>query len=295
LIFALLETGCREKPPPADLPTSCIAVYGDSRTHHSKHKRIVEGILKTHPEAVFHTGDLVTDADNRRQWEKAVEIISPIREVTDFFAVPGNHDKGTPLFVKYFDPPGDKTWYSVDRMGIHFIVLDTNEDLSESSEQIRWLISDLQNLTDSTRFTVAVFHIPLFTTGQNDPSRSLRKVLTPIFQEYGVDLVFNGHNHSYERLEVDGITYVVTGGGGASLYRRKKTDPRSLRFFRGYHFCTLENKGELLVVTAFDIRLRLIDQFKVTPRPKSLRTQSSNSHRAGNPAVRIDGLQSVGK
>ncbi len=295
LTFTLSLAGCREKEPPADLPTSCIVVYGDSRTHHSKHKKIVAGILKTNPKAVFHTGDLVTDADDRRQWEKAAQIIAPLREVADFFAAPGNHDRGTPLFKEYFDPPGEKTWYSVDRMGIHFIVLDTNADLSDTSAQVRWLISDLQDVPDSTRYIAAVFHIPLYTTGQNDPSRSLRKVLTPIFQAYGVKMVFNGHNHSYERLEADGITYVVTGGGGASLYRRKKTDPRSKRFFRGYNFCTVENKRDFLLVSAYDIRLRLIDRFKVKPRPKSPDMRPSNPHQAGNPAVRIDGLQSTGR
>lgn len=279
-ILLILAFGCRQKlPPPADLPTSCIVVYGDSRTHHSKHKKIVADILQTKPVAVFHTGDLVHDADSRKQWKKAADIIAPLRAVTDFFPVRGNHDKDTPLFFEYFHPPGDKTWYSVDRLGIHFIVLDTNEDLSDTSVQVRWLINDLRNVPDSTHFIAALFHIPLYTTGLNKPSTKFRHVLTPIFETYGVNIVFNGHNHLYERLRVNGIYYVVTGGGGAPLYRQTRSSPYSQKVFRGYHFCTVENAGTELVVSAYDIKRRLIDRFTVPSRRPANHTAGSGSSR----------------
>ncbi|MBU1882292.1 hypothetical protein KKA08_09655, partial [bacterium] len=111
---------------------------------------------------------------------------------------------------------------------------------------------------------VAIFHIPVFTVGKWEPSRSLRYKLTPLFAEYGVDLVINGHNHSYERLEKEGITYIVTGGGGAPLYDKTDVgDEVSLRFHKGIHFCVFERIGKRLSGRVYTPNFEEIDQFTI--------------------------------
>ena len=63
------------------------------------------------------------------------------------------------------------------------------------------------------------FHKPLYTLSKHWSSDTVvRDILHPLFVEYGVRLVLSGHVHAYERFEVDGVHYVIDGGGGALLY-----------------------------------------------------------------------------
>jgi len=67
------------------------------------------------------------------------------------------------------------------------------------------------------------FHVGLFTSrGEGYLETGMRERLAPLFEQYNVDAVFMGHHHSYERVIVNGITYIITAGGGASLYELEK-------------------------------------------------------------------------
>jgi len=63
----------------------------------------------------------------------------------------------------------------------------------------------------------------------------VREALTPLFERYGVDIVFNGHHHNYQRSLVHGVTYIVTGGGGAPIYRIRRADEELLAYANTYH------------------------------------------------------------
>ena len=80
--------------------------------------------------------------------------------------------------------------------------------------QIEWLTSKLA--TDTNKWKIAFFHHPPFSSGKfHGSDEDLRKVLHPLFIRYGVDVVFTGHDHFYERIKAqDGIQYFVAGSGG---------------------------------------------------------------------------------
>ena len=251
----------------SNLPSNAVVIYGDSRTGHAIHQRIVDDIIRTEPVAVFHTGDLVGDGANRADWDKFNEITAKLRETTKFYPALGNHDLPPQIFLENFDLPNNERWYSVEIDDIHFIVLDSNSSTSEGSEQYRWLETDLQNARDKARFVVAIFHHPPFSTGPHvEDEKGLRQTLVPLFEEYGVDIVFSGHDHDYERSLVNGIYYVVTGGGGAPLYDQARTSSWSQKFVKAYHFCTLSVNNNQLTTSVFDINLKVIDQFTVSAK-----------------------------
>ena len=82
--------------------------------------------------------------------------------------------------------------------------------------QITWLLADLQSPENrNAKFTMVFFHAPVFSPDGTE-NRVLREMLHPLFRKYGVDIVFNG-THSYTRAELDGIQYVISGGGGAEI------------------------------------------------------------------------------
>lgn len=266
VFIALYGIECRAGSRAKTLPTSCVVIYGDSRTNHSEHGKVVSAMMKVRPVAVFHTGDLVGNGEIADDWKMFYKITRPILESCEFFPSLGNHERNAQLYFDNFELPGNERWYSIDRGGIHFIILDSNWDLSDTSEQYLWLEADLsQSVRDSAAFTSVLFHHPLFTTGlHKEDQMGLKPVLIPLFERYGVDIVFSGHNHQYERSYYNSIYYVVTAGGGAPLYGQERTSPYSQVVHNVFHFCEIKVVDGELVVVVYSERLKELDRFRIS-------------------------------
>jgi 3',5'-cyclic AMP phosphodiesterase CpdA len=241
-----------------------IVVYGDTRSNHEAHGRIIDAILRVEPAVVFHTGDLVEHGWSASQWQTFNKITAPLRRKVKFYPAIGNHERNSPLYYDNFDLPGNERWYSVETGNIHFIVLDTMADISPGSRQYEWLSSDLQEIPDHIIFTIAIFHHPPFSTGPHkEDEKGLRQTIVPLFEQHGLDIAFTGHDHIYERSFYNGIYYIVTGGGGAPLYNRKRKSPHSQLFVKAFHFCKLTVSGTRLTVEVYGIDSALLDRFVV--------------------------------
>ena len=83
----------------------------------------------------------------------------------------------------------------------------------------------------------------------------MQEYLQPLFEGNGVQLVFAGHDHTYERTIINGITYVVSGGGGAPLYglEQLKDNPKGLVFREIYNFVQIDVTANGLVLTAWAV------------------------------------------
>ena len=238
-----------------------IIIYGDSRTNHQIHQKIVNEIIKTKPSIVFHTGDLVEDGLIPDQWAIFNEIISDLIKIADFYPALGNHENNSPLYFDNFNLPNNERWYLIETDSLYFIALDSNSDCSIDSEQYLWLEDDLQNINEDIKFIIAIFHHPPFSTGSHtEDEKGLRQTIVPLFEKYGVAIVFNGHDHDYERSLCNNIYYIVTGGGGVPLYDQSRISPYSQKFIKAYHFCKLTLINNQLIVEVYDIDLNLIDQ-----------------------------------
>jgi 3',5'-cyclic AMP phosphodiesterase CpdA len=254
VVLLLAFSACNEKG---------LIVYGDTRTNHEDHRRVVKAILKADPEVVFHTGDLVDDGTRPDQWEIFDEITSELRRRAEFFPVLGNHEENSNLYFNKFKLPDNERWYSVNRGGVHFIILDSCSGIEIDSEQYSWLESDLK-ISASSSFIVALFHHPPFSTGPHtEDEMGLRDTIVPLFERYDVDIVFSGHDHSYERSFYNGIYYIVSGGGGAPLYDQERESEYSQLFRKVHHFCELFVTADSLTVCAYDTLYALIDKFSV--------------------------------
>lgn len=128
----------------------------------------------------------------------------------DIFTLPGNGEQGGV-------PSGTEQYYSIDYANVHVVSLDSqlsNRDGAQRQAMADWLVADLS--ANDRDWTVVIFHHPPYSKGENhdsdveDAEIDMREVFTPIFDEYGVDAVYNGHSHSYER------SYYMTGHTGPS-------------------------------------------------------------------------------
>src|SRR5262249_19893257 len=99
---------------------------------------------------------------------------------------------------------------------------------------------------------------PPFSISLHGGQRDLRERWTPLFEKYGVAAVFSGHDHVYERAEVGGVRYFVSGGGGAPLYPRKarpsEIDAGAVKFFeRVNHYLRVHVVGDQIEVAAIRV------------------------------------------
>ncbi|UCF30124.1 MAG: metallophosphoesterase [bacterium] len=240
-----------------------IVVYGDSRSGHDEHRRIVEGIEHVRPLAVFHTGDLVNEGTDPGDWQIFDGITADLLARTAFYPALGNHERESDLYFDHFDLPGNERWYTVALPPMKFIVLDTESSLAVGSTQYQWLRSQLET-ADAGDALAAVFHYPPYSTGYHaEDEKGLRKSIVPLFEAYDVDVVFTGHDHDYERSLVNGVVYVVTGGGGGPLRGRSRSSPFSQVFASVYHFCALYVEEGKIMVDVWDSNVNLVDRFEV--------------------------------
>ncbi|BBE30156.1 hypothetical protein OSSY52_02970 [Tepiditoga spiralis] len=205
-------------------------VYGDTRSYEKKHKEVVISMSKTNPDFVINTGDLVEKGNYEKDWIKFFWALEPLAPYTAYYPTLGNHEYNNIFYYRAFDLPnggGDynRRWYSFDYGSVHFTMIDSNISPNDTAfkAQINWLKNDL-NSTNKT-FKIVFFHHPFWTTSQQygpmaenkEDGNELIKYWMPIFKQYEVDAVMNGHIHAYERYEKDGIVFITTGGGGAPL------------------------------------------------------------------------------
>jgi tartrate-resistant acid phosphatase type 5 len=142
-----------------------------------------------------------------------------------FFPALGNHDWDAPgagcrAHVDYFALPGNERYYDVVRGPVHLFVLDSDprepDGTRPGSKQHAWFVK----VATASRapFRVVVCHHPPHSSGEHGGAPDADWG----FESHGIDLVLSGHDHDYERIERDGITYVVNGAGGANLRRQRR-------------------------------------------------------------------------
>jgi predicted MPP superfamily phosphohydrolase len=127
-----------------------------------------------------------------------------------FYASLGNHDNQTNRSYKPFNMNGNR-YYTYARNNVRFFVLDTDY---LDPPQVAWIEGALKAATEPWK--ICYFHHPLYSDGgRHGSSVDLRVILEPLFTRYGVNVVFSGHDHIYERITPQhGITYFVSGAGG---------------------------------------------------------------------------------
>lgn len=260
----------------ADQSDFRFVVYGDTRSGDAIHRAIIKRMVEAAPDFALHTGDLVESGRHRSEWDRFFKIEAPLLRTVPFYPTLGNHEDYAPgsiasQYLDIFHLPGNELWYAFNYGNARFICLKadaTPPDFFPGEEQLAWLEGQLAS--NEAPWLFVFFHVGVFTSRSEDILETgMRESLVPLFEQYGVDAVFMGHHHSYERSLVNGITYIVTAGGGASLYEMGQPDPSSQAAISAHHFTLIEVQGERLFGQAIDRRGRVIDSFELrTTRTK---------------------------
>lgn len=190
-------------------------------------------LAEQNADLIIHGGDITYDPGPMDSWNNFMAFFQPMmRSAAVHFAV-GNHEFESQnevvvqydrLFSRQGDLEGSQRYYAFTYGGVRFIVLDSEQSgdiRNEESPQIQWLDQELAatNSDPNIREIIVAYHRPTYTLSKHGVSNlSQRENLHSRFIEHGVRLVLNGHAHCFEHFEVEGVNYIVDGGGGALLY-----------------------------------------------------------------------------
>lgn len=254
-------------------PKFSFAVLGDNRGGDAVYRKIIGLALERKPAFVVNTGDVITEPGSREQW--ADFWASSKRVTVPYFLTVGNHDVSAAAagseatYRDEVDLPGNELSYSFEAGNSLFIVLDTcikGEERRITGRQIAWLEGVL---ADAKQKHIFVFlHHPVFSGtgagrhGGNNLDRypADRDRLHALFREHRVTTVFSGHEHLYLRRIVDGVPYIITGGGGAPLYAKDANGGF-------HHFILVTVDGDAVIGEAVDVDGRVRDRFDLGERP----------------------------
>jgi hypothetical protein len=260
---------------------------GDSRTYVDDWHDVSNAANTNSTDFTLFTGDIVSKGGDSEDWNEWFEYGEDFLEKNLVYHTIGNHEcrsGGVDVYANNFclpeNPAGTKFYYSFTYGNAVFICLDTEEGITptEVAIQYAWLKDVLQANADKT-WKIVWFHRPFYTTGGHaGEMNSKMNTWFDAFDTYGVDMIFNGHDHMYERTKpiqkntkvVDeygsgagqGRCQIVCGGAGAPLY-----NPGSASWLaasaKKFHYCKIEIDGYDLNLEVYDENNTMFDDLKI--------------------------------
>jgi len=200
----------------------------------SQWSRVIREAFKTAPSAKFMAfgGDIVTDGSNDALWGEVFVAGSWIFGMVPVLPTAGNHeyrkDGGSSShitshwraqFALPTNGPKDLEEYAyyTDIQGLRMVCVASNEKTEEQTAWLKKVLADNPN-----KWTIITFHHPIFSPAKGRDQAKLREAWMPIFEKYKVDLVLNGHDHTYGRTGIEGATVYLTSVSGAKMYELNK-------------------------------------------------------------------------
>src|SRR5262245_3337351 len=217
-IFAVLQltTGAQELTLPNRSDSVKFAALGDNGTGDRQEYEVASQMAAWHARLPFEFVMMLGDNmyGSQRPADFVQKFEKPYKALLDagvkFYACLGNHDNTSNDGYAPFNMGGQR-YYTYARSHVRFFVLDSN---ALDPAQVAWTEAALNDAKEPWK--IVYFHHPLYSDGgRHGPSVDLRVVLEPLFVKYGVQAVYSGHDHIYERFKPQkGIIYFVSGAGG---------------------------------------------------------------------------------
>lgn len=242
-------------------------VMGDSRGgDYIMHNEIAKQMEKRDAQLYIHLGDMVNHGNLVEDWDLFFEVEEKLLQKFLFLPVPGNHDMSKENFYSELFFQKDRfgqpqRFQAVEYGNSLFFTLDTTRPIRVGDAQYRFLIEQIPRATSGRYENVFFFmHHPLYSSGEHGDNEILQKVLKPIFRRTNARVIFSGHDHHYERTKlIDGVQYMITGGGGSDL-RPAPKDDHSESTKVTFHFLEVTVNGRDVKIQAIDYKGNVFDE-----------------------------------
>jgi len=254
--------------------------FGDAQNNIAEHcAHMFQTALRHAPNARFlvHAGDLINNWDNDAQWGEWHRAMSFLSRSIPSIPTPGNHEYGRieniPTLTKHWQPTftlpthGPKGYqeatYFVDYQGLRMISLDSNR---VTPEQTEWLEETLKK--NPNKWTILTFHHPVLSAAKGRDNVRLRETWQPLIEKYKVDMVLNGHDHTYARSGLENTTVYAVSVVGPKQYDLEKK-PWMIRTAEDTQlFQIIRVNDNLLTYESRTATGDLYDAFQLLKQPK---------------------------
>jgi hypothetical protein len=269
-----VHTGTFRSAPDSNATNFDFFAYGDTRSNPGIHDQVTSAMISAYnnqpdlQSVVIFAGDFVYNGSSESYWDNELfnhsyQNIQEMLATAPYQSCIGNHEGSGALFVKYFPYPfvAGRYW-SFDYGPAHFAIIDQFTSYGPGSAQLTWLQNDLASTNKPWKFIC--LHEPGWSAGGgHENNTSVQNYIQPLCVQYGVQILFAGHNHYYARAVVNNIQHITTGGGGAPLYQPNLNYPYIVAGASAYHFCKIEINNETLHFTAIKSSGEIIDTFSI--------------------------------
>lgn len=288
------ETGMLSSPPETfrtlktEGPVS-FAFISDTTGGRPLTTNLVAGIISDHPDLVVHGGDITGYGNNELKFDtEFFRPFQPLIKNTPVYLISGNHDadpdfSGDPtgaLFQNAYYLPtnsatGTELFYSFDHGDAHFVCLYNPwfhcYVFTNGSVQYQWLTNDLAASTKPWKLMFS--HFPAATAsyhsfdnynGGPPDQYEVMDLLLPVARQYGVQMIFSGHDHAFQRFApTNGVHCVVNGSGGQSLYYFTTMHSALSQFWLAYDYLRVSITNDTLLLQAIDTNGLVFDRMVV--------------------------------
>jgi len=266
----------------ADVDAFSFIYMGDVQNGLDEWGELIETAYERHEDAAFYiiAGDLVSSGGDRDQWDSFFHHGEGVFARRPIVPALGNHDDddhGSPwMYLRLFELPDNgpdgiapECAYHFTYANAFFVVLDSNQ---APSKQAEWLEQQLARSTATWKF--AVYHHPAYSSKSSRDNPEVRTAWCPLFDEYGVDMALQGHDHAYLRTyplregvavksPAQGTTYVVSVAGTKYYEQDDHLDYTEVGFERLSTYQVIDIRGRQLTYRAFDVDGRVVDELVI--------------------------------
>jgi hypothetical protein len=268
LVLAIPALVAQDLTVPVKNGSVKFAVIGDTGTGDKHQLAVAKQLSATRAkfpfEFVIMAGDNLYGGNAAKDYDKKFAI--PYKPLLDagvkFYAALGNHDDPSERYYKSFNMNGERYYTFKPADGVRFFALDSTY---VDDKQLKWV--DEQLGMSGSDWKIAFFHHPPYSSGETHGSdETLRTQLEPIFVKRGVNVVFTGHEHFYERVKPQkGIAYFITGS--SAKLREGNISPQTQLtakgFDSGYTFMIVEIVGDDMYYQALTDTGKTVDSGSV--------------------------------
>lgn len=280
--------------------------FGDAQNDVLSHwSRVIRAAYRQAPHASFsvHAGDLINTAHNDREWSEWFKAGGWIHSSVPAIPTPGNHEYGNindknrlsviwrPQFTlpveRTLPPELAETVYYIDYQGTRIISLNSNRQMPA---QAKWLDQVLSN--NPNKWTVITFHHPVFSSGSGRDNKVSRQLIKPVVDKHKVDLLLQGHDHTYARGHTPvRMTKEPKGKQITTMYVNSVSGPKMYEFQKdGWNiykpdgvildrkaiqtqfFQVIDVAGDWIKYRAYTADGKLYDSFKIHKDSKGVKT-----------------------
>lgn len=260
-----------ETRPPVSPDSVKFLVLGDTGTGDRAQLEVAAQVWKSHQvfpyEFAIMLGDNIYGSERPQDFARKFE--QPYKPLLDaniaFYASLGNHDDPNQQYYKPFGM-GGKRYYTYQKKDVRFFAIDSNY---MDRDQQAWLDKELRE--SDAKWKIVYGHHPIYSSGGRHGSEvDLREIIEPMFVKYGVNVVFAGHEHFYERLKPQKGIHYFTAGGSAKLRDGDiRIGPLTAKGFdTEQSYMVVEVDGDVLRFQAISRRGKIVDSGEITRQPK---------------------------